>query len=406
MKNTSASASLNCADRVVWVDWMRVLACFMVMVVHSTEPFYLGGNGSLVASASDARWAALFDSLVRSCVPLFLVASSYLQFPLRYTAAEFFKRRVVRILVPFAIWTLFYAFYWGEPVSNLKDLLLNFNSAAGHLWFVYMILGIYLIMPLLSPWAEKVGKKELGIYLAVWLFTTLIPFIRDWASSGPLAFAEGPGGMLRQAYFPLWGEAAWNAYGSFYYISGMVGYLLLGLWMRKFGNEISRGASFAIGIPAYLAGFAITFSSFLRRVAVTACGSAAAAGPASAGCASLSSGSFPAGDTIADAIWWETGWCYDSIGVALMTIGLVLMLRHIKASGKFYSRVVTPVSKASYGMYLCHMVALAAYSSCFRGIISCTPLVILATAAASYVTVAIFAILVQRIPKVGKFLMG
>ena len=53
--------------RIVWIDWMRVAACFMVMVVHSVEPFYLGGEGSYILTPGDAFWSSLFDSLVRSC---------------------------------------------------------------------------------------------------------------------------------------------------------------------------------------------------------------------------------------------------------------------------------------------------------------------------------------------------
>ena len=136
------------AKRAIWVDWMRVAACFMVMLVHSTEPFYLGGEGAQILTRSDAFWAAFFDSFVRACVPLFIVASSFLQFPLHYTTGEFFRRRAVRILIPFAIWTVVYALVWGEPVENFRGLLLNFNYAAGHLWFVYMLVGLYLIIPL------------------------------------------------------------------------------------------------------------------------------------------------------------------------------------------------------------------------------------------------------------------
>ena len=69
--------------REVWIDWMRVAACLMVFVVHSTEPFYLGGDGSLILTRTDAFWASFFDSFVRACVPLFVVASSYL--PVSYT---------------------------------------------------------------------------------------------------------------------------------------------------------------------------------------------------------------------------------------------------------------------------------------------------------------------------------
>ncbi|MCQ2177224.1 MAG: acyltransferase family protein [Bacteroidales bacterium] len=375
-------------NRVVWVDWMRVLACLMVMIVHSTEPFYLGGNGALILSESDAWWAAFFDSFVRCCVPLFVVASSYLQFPLHYGTGEFFRRRAVRILVPFAVWSVFYAFYWGEPVSNLKDLLLNFNYAAGHLWFVYMIIGLYVIMPLLSPWAVKVGKKELSAYIFVWLLTTLIPLVRAWVSGAPDAFAYGPTGIPRQALYPLWGEASWNSYGAFYYVSGFIGYLLIGLWLRKFGDGLSAKRSILVGIPCFLAGFAVVFGGFLRRVF------------------DMAGGQFPVGNLVNDAVWWETTWCNDTVGVALMTIGLILVLRNITSSGKFYERIILPVSKASYGMYLGHMVALSFFSALYRGMIVSTPLTILATAFSSFAVVAVVAVLVRKIPVIGKYIIG
>ena len=250
------------SQRIVWVDWMRVAACFMVIIVHSTEPFYLGGSGSLILTQADAFWSSFFDCFVRACVPLFVVASSYLQFPLHYSAGEFCRRRAVRILVPFAIWTLIYACVWGAPADNLKSLLLNFNYSAGHLWFVYMLIGVYFLMPLLSPWAEKVGKKELQVYLAIWLFTTTIPLIRDYMSSDPLSITYGPTGIPRQALYPLWGEASWNGYGLFYYLSGFIGYLLLGLYFRRFVGELSWKKTIAVALPCWLSGFAIAFGGF------------------------------------------------------------------------------------------------------------------------------------------------
>ena len=146
--------------------------------------------------------------------------------------------------MPFAIWSAVYATVWGEPVENFRNLLLNFNYSAGHLWFIYMLIGIYLLMPLLSPWAEKVEKKELLAYLGIWAFTTLIPLIRDWAAGGATTVIYGPSGLPRQALYPLWGEASWNAYGVFYYMSGFIGYLLLfhGLFHTSFLSDQLRQA--------------------------------------------------------------------------------------------------------------------------------------------------------------------
>ena len=385
-------------QREVWIDWMRVAACLMVIIVHSTEPFYLGGNGSQILTCTDAFWASFFDSFVRACVPLFIVASSYLQFPLHYQTGEFFRRRAVRILIPFALWSLVYAFVWGEPLSNLKDLLLNFNYSAGHLWFVYMLIGVYLLMPMLSPWAEKVGRKELQVYLGIWLFTTFIPLIRDWVSTEPLAFAYGPTGIPRQALYPLWGEASWNAYGLFYYISGFVGYLLLGLYFRRFVGELSWKKTLAISLPCWAAGFAVVFCGFLKRVNLT------------------TGGSFPTNTFIGDAVYWETTWCNDTVGVVLMTIAWILLFRKIKGDGRFYRNVLLPVSKASYGMYLAHLLILVPVCGAIRNWLGSadagllgfwtTPVEIMLSAISAFVGVAVASVILQKVPRIGKYIIG
>ena len=384
-------------EREIWLDWMRVAACLMVMVVHATEPFYLGGDGSLILTQTDAFWASFFDSFVRACVPLFIIASSYLQFPLHYSSEEFFRRRAVRILVPFVLWTVVYALVWGSPVQNFKDLLLNFNYAAGHLWFVYMLVGVYLLMPLLSPWAERVGRTELRIYLGLWLFTTVIPLLRDWVFGAP-PVVYGVSGLPRQALFPLWGEASWNAYGVFYYLSGFVGYLLLGLYVRKFLGTWSWRKTLAVALPCFAAGFALSFGGFLRRVWLS------------------SGGEFPVDGLVEKAVWWETTWCNDTLGVALMAIAWVLLFRKIQAAGGFYRRVTLPLSRAGYGMYLSHLLVLVPICTWVRGWLGSgdagilgfwtTPAEIVLSAVACFVVVGAGSIALQRIPKVGKYIMG
>ena len=388
---------MSTAQREIWIDWMRVVACFLVIMTHSCEPFYLGGEGSLILTKADALWVSVLNVIPRACVALFVVASSYLQFPLHYPTGEFFRRRAARILIPFAIWTVVYALVWGEPVQNFKDLLLNFNYAAGHLWFVYMLVGVYLIMPLLSPWAEKVGKKELLVYLGIWLFTTIIPFIRQWAG-GPAPVMYGPSGIPNPAKYPLWGEASWNTYGVFYYLSGFVGYLLLGLYFRKFVGRLSWGKTLAWAVPLFLAGFAICNVGFLTRVWAD------------------SKGVFPIEGPVGLAALWEGPWLNDTLGVALMAIAWILLFRKIERGGKFYEHVLLPVSQASYGIYLCHLLLLSVISGWIRsslglgaeGVLGVwtTPVQIFAIALLSFCGTALFCVLVRRIPKVGKWVVG
>ena len=317
--------------------------------------------------------------------------------PATCPTGEFFRRRAVRILAPFIIWTVVYALVWGEPVQNFKDLLLNFNYAAGHLWFVYMLIGLYLLMPLLSPWAEKVGRKELLVYLGIWLFTTIIPFIRQWAG-GAAPVIYGPSGIPNAAKYPLWGEASWNTYGLFYYFSGFVGYMLLGLYFRRFVGELDWKKTLAVAVPVFLGGFAICSLGFLSRVWAD-CG-----------------GNFPIEGPVGLAALWEGPWLNDTFGVALMTIGWILVLRKVKGDGAFYKTVILPVSKASYGMYLCHMLLLGIISAWLRAALGLgtdgvlgvwtTPVQVFGTSLLSFVGVAVFCVLVQRIPRVGKWIVG
>ena len=383
--------------REIWMDWLRITACFLVMMTHSCEPFYLGGEGSLILTKADAIWVSILNVLPRASVALFVVASSYLQFPLHYSTGEFFKRRAKRVLIPFVVWSLVYAFIWGSPVQNLKDLVLNFNYAAGHMWFVYMIIGLYLIMPLLSPWAEKVGKRELQVYLAIWLFTTIIPLIRQWVG-GPAPVMYGPSGIPNAAKYPLWGEASWNTYGAFYYLSGFVGYMLLGLYFRKFVGELSWGRTLGIALPVFIVGFVICNQGFLSQVRADA------------------NGVFPVEGPVGLAALWEGPWLNDTFGVALMTIGWLLLFKKITRGGKFYEKVIVPVSKASYGMYLSHMVILGLVSAWLRSALCLgtdgtlgiwtTPVQIFGTVIITFTAVAFLCVLVQKIPKVGKWIVG
>ena len=387
----------NDTQREIWLDWLRVTACYLVMMTHCCEPFYLGGEGSLILTKADALWVSVLNVLPRAAVALFIFASSYLQFPLHYSTSEFFKRRAARVLIPFLFWTVVYALVWGEPVQNFKDLLLNFNYAAGHMWFVYMLVGLYLIMPMLSPWAEKVGKRELLVYLGIWLFTTLIPLIRQWVG-GAAPVIYGPSGIPNPARYPLWGEASWNAYGVFYYVSGFFGYLLLGLYFRKFVGKLSWGRTLGIAIPLFLGGFAICCSGFLSRVW--------------ADC----DGVFPIEGPVGLAALWEGPWLNDTFGVALMTIAWVLVFKKIERGGRFYEKVLLPVSKASYGMYLSHLLLLGIISAWLRSSLGIgadgalgiwtTPVQIFASTILSFVGVAIFCVLASYIPKAGKWIIG
>ena len=360
---------LKAENRVVWVDWLRVAACFMVIIVHATEPFYLGGEGSQILTEADAYWSSLFDSFVRACVPLFVVASSYLQFPLHYSSGEFLRRRAVRILVPFALWSVVYALVWGEPADNFQNLLFNFNYAAGHLWFVYMLIGVYIAMPLLSPWVERVSKRGEQIFIAAWAVTTLVPFLHQ-AALALFGRAE------------VYGEANWNEFGTLYYISGFIGYVVLAHYIRTY-IDWSWKKTLAVALPMWIVGYAVAAAWFWLQIPTE----------------------YPVNESIDLAVLMEQSWRFCSTSVAMTAVAMFLIFKKINCSGVVYRNIIQPISKVSYGIYLMHMFALVAIFAFVPAWGMATPWTIVTIATLTFILCSVVAVVISKLPG-GKYIVG
>lgn len=315
------------SKRIYFLDVLRVVACFMVIIVHATEFFYVGAEGPEIASASDALTITVINSPCRVAVPLFVMISAYLLVPLTLPAGIFFRKRFTRIVVPFAIWSLLYAtlpYIWGElDAAGVKDSLLrlvyNFNGASGHLWFIYMLAGLYLFMPIISPWLEKASAKAERCFLAIWFFSTFLHYFRYWLG-------------------PVWGECLWNEFGPFWYFSGYLGYVVLAHYIRRHLTW-SRRRMLTTGTLCFLIGYAITASIFYIQ--------------------SLREG--------IDFTGLELSWTFCTFNLAIMSFGIFIIFKAIFSKPREKEPgLVLDISKLSYGMYLMHIFILGAMYSIFK----------------------------------------
>ena len=76
--------------RIVFLDYVRVFACFLVMVVHASENFYgapgstdMVGPQAFLANESDRLWVSIYDGFSRMAVPLFIIVSAFLLAPMK-----------------------------------------------------------------------------------------------------------------------------------------------------------------------------------------------------------------------------------------------------------------------------------------------------------------------------------
>lgn len=362
-------------NRVYFLDYLRVVACFMVILVHCIEPFYLGEGGTVIASRSDALWVTCIDSLLRIAVPLFVMISSYLLVPVVGSTEHFYYRRVKRVVVPFIIFSLAYALIpaWGsggdiDILGNIKSLTFNFLPLSGHLWFVYMMIGVYLIMPIISPWLERVSARGERMFIAIWILATAVPFIRELGLE--IRGTEG-----------IWGEASWNEFGTLYYISGFIGYVVAADYIRKY-VDWGVGKTLAVALPMLALGYAITAIPFYNAIP----------------------DSYPIHESIDLAIDMELSWSFATLGPALETLAVFLLFRLIKRGGKMYG-FVAHISKRSYGIYLAHMFVLVPVFGWVNNWGMATPLVMVVSAMLTMAITAVIAEIVSLLPK-SKYIIG
>lgn len=319
MRAPSSSVSVAAAPprpaiaHVPFLDLLRVLACLMVIMVHSGEFFYIGPGDVIIRDHTYGTGA--YGSALRACVPLFVVTSGYLLLPLRQAAGPFFRRRFTRVLVPFLVWSAVYVllpFIRGtDSLATLSKhlLLIGVNFSSGHLWFVYMLLGLYAFAPVVSPWLREASEREERWFLLAWAATLLLPFAR--------------------LYYPeVWGEAFWNQIGGAYYFSGYLGYFVLGHYLRVH-LRLAPGPSRALAAGLLLAGYGLTYWGFATRL--------------------------PWARTIPEL---ELTWAFPTANVALMTLGWYLLFKDLPAPGPRAQRVVARLAQLSFGVYLAHIVVL------------------------------------------------
>ena len=278
-------------------------------------------------------------SAVRCCVPLFAMMTGVLLFPVKGTLGQFYGKRLGRLLVPLVFWSLalplmYYVYFQlagpsaspsvdmstftgGMTLQKMYTFIFNFNYDTTPLWYLYMLVGVYLIIPIFSAWLQQASQKEIKLFLGVWAITLFLPYIKMLA---PILGYSGNYGHMG-----LYGECDWNIYGSFYYVSGFIGYLVLAHYLVKYPLDWSWRKIAMIGIPMWLVGYAVTFGGYV-----------------------LMNEQFPGNYAYLEILWWFSG-----INVFMMTFPIFITIQKIPLKpAPWLSRAAS----MTFGIYLCHFV--------------------------------------------------
>ena len=165
-------------ERVLYLDFLRCLAIFLVIILHSNAPVLVNPDFYQLSS-----WylCMLLDPLNRTGVPLFFMISGYLLLSRTSTKdlCKFYKHNIPKLLVPLFAWNIIY--FWAR--SQIFHVEINFKSfvevllnqgISYHMWFIYTMLAIYIFCPFLKRLVDGCTQTQLFFLICIILFPTAI----------------------------------------------------------------------------------------------------------------------------------------------------------------------------------------------------------------------------------------
>ncbi|WP_460062343.1 acyltransferase [Pseudomonas sp. S2_A05] len=210
--------------RLAWADACRLIAMFGVLLIHISAPIFydfrnIELNSFLVANG--------LDSIARVSVPLFAMLSGALLLGRDMSKGlGGIVSRILKVAIPLAFWSVLHVFwinYWtGKPMDIPNALAQAWQGPVMyHLWFVYMTIGVYILLPILQPISVALlaSKRLAAYFFGVWFAVNAVTiyFPANIVTHLTLtSFLNWPGYFLLGFYIirsdvlnrlPIWGSA-------------------------------------------------------------------------------------------------------------------------------------------------------------------------------------------------------
>ncbi|MFA5905816.1 MAG: acyltransferase family protein [Desulfobacula sp.] len=225
-------------NKIPYLDLIRATAIIAVIFIHVSTPSAYQFN-----QISHFDWwvAIISDSLSRFAVPSFLMITGLLLLDPKKedSLGSFLNKRFAKVIIPLVLWTVIYStktsLETGQPLASLLRSAVS-KPAYYHLWYLYSLIGLYLVIPFIRLATNTAPRKLIETYLLLWFIGSVIFPLSDKFLHLPVA--------INNQYF-----------------TGFIGYLVLGFYISKYK------ISFRLVYPFSLIGLLVTIfgTYFLTR---------------------------------------------------------------------------------------------------------------------------------------------
>ena len=349
-------------ERVLYFDYLRVFAMLAVIVLHIATQNWENGD------VYGFQWNVLnfYDSLVRWGVPVFVMISGALFLGRKVEIKKLYTKNISRLAVAFIVWSVFYALWLplsklvltGENTLSLNTIASEIITGAYHMWFIPMIIGLYVCLPIIKQFTEN--KKVTEYYLLFsFIFAFAVPEILN-------IIKDFFGFQIIESFSKLLSDMHLDM------LLGYSFYFVLGYYLsNKEFTKKQRGALYLSGVS----GFIITV--LLTALASRKTGSAV-----------------------------ETYYLNFNVNVLFEAVAVFVLFKQMNFKNKKINRLMFNFSKYSFGAYLVHifvislLIAVGINTSIVNPLLS-VPLVSFIVIVASF----LISFIINKIPFINKWVV-
>lgn len=209
-------------ERLINIDLFKIICIVAVIVIHvsSYNVFETEYSSLLQENFSVINF---FNMITRFSVPGFIMISGMFLLEKKISIKDIFRKYIFRITVLYCIFSFLYSII--ACYKNNVDILSFFFRGDYHLWYLYLIVGIYLVTPFLK---KVVEDKNITIYFLILslIFSSVIPLIQRIINIDGIKTAFS----LLNVYMPM----------------GYVGYYVAGYFFSK--NKVNKSLFYILGL--------------------------------------------------------------------------------------------------------------------------------------------------------------
>ena len=346
------------AGRKLHIDLLRVWACISVILLHSASQYWYD------IPITSTRWVICnaYDAVSRFGVPVFVMISGmlFLSREGEIDLKKLYRNNILHLFVAYWAWSAFYGLWdcreWmGAPGVSWKVYVSEIIFGRYHLWFIPMMIGIYMLLPVLKIVTDHAQQKILQYILLIFLVLQV--------GANTIVILNPPQVMQNVLYFV-----------DVEMICSYVSYFILGFYLYRYPISAKwEKRIYALGVLGAILAVAVSTWASLRNN-----------GPSAA--------------------------AYDSFSIFTVLVSIAVFVffqKKVSALewGRLGSSIIRELSANTFGVYLLHLWVMEYLQ--MKGIDSMTvdsvagiPLLTLACFFLCNIAVAV----IRRVPVIGRFL--